>query len=264
MMYLRMVREFTTERLALRPLTRADADALHALWTMAGIARFVWDGETIPIEQTRDILERNERLFAESRYGLWGAWDRDRDRLVAFAGLWHFREPPELELIYGVRDDRCRRGYGTEAAAAVLHYAFEQLGMNSVRASTDVPNVASQRVLEKLGFTLLRRANAGGRDTLFYERELGPEESIELPTLAELTTAAKPACVKCGSELVRTDSPASRWTLVIGGGMSAWMLMRGEPDAGVMLLITTVTLAAGVRTRFQFRRCDNCGYEWRR
>jgi RimJ/RimL family protein N-acetyltransferase len=43
------------------------------------------------------------------------------------------------------------------------------LGMPVVKASTDGANTASIRVLEKLGFTFVRRATVAGLDTLFYE-----------------------------------------------------------------------------------------------
>jgi hypothetical protein len=92
------------------------------------------------------------------------------------------------------------------------------------------------------------------------------DDAIEsaAPTVQDLLAPRPPACISCGSEAIRMDSPAMRWTLVIGGGMSAWVLIRGFVDAAVMLVITTVTLAAGVRTRFHFRRCERCGHEWRR
>ena len=43
------------------------------------------------------------------------------------------------------------------------------LDMPVVRASTDVANSASVRVLEKLGFRFVRRSTVGGLPTLFYE-----------------------------------------------------------------------------------------------
>ena len=161
--------ELRTVRLRLRPLTSEDAASVHALWTMPAVASFIWDGRAVPIEHTIEILLRNEELFAQSHFGLWGAW-REDDRLVALTGLWHFRDPPELELIYAVADDTCGLGYATEAAAAVVEYAVREVGMNVIRASVDAPNEASARVLAKLGFRFSRRATVGGLDTLFYER----------------------------------------------------------------------------------------------
>ena len=84
-----------------------------------------------------------------------------------------------------------------------------------------------------------------------------------LPTLEDLTAPAS-ACVVCGSDAVRIDSPASRYVLLIGGAAAAWVLYRGEINAAIVLLLATVTLAAGVRKKFHFRRCDRCGHEWHR
>ena len=43
-------------------------------------------------------------------------------------------------------------GYATEAGRALLQWAFDRLDLNRVQAETDTRNVASARVLEKLGF----------------------------------------------------------------------------------------------------------------
>ena len=85
----------------------------------------------------------------------------------------------------------------------------------------------------------------------------------ELPTLEELTAPAA-ACVVCGSESVRIDSPAMRYVLLIGGAVAGWLLYRGAVDAAIGLLLATGMLAGGVRKRFHFRRCDRCGHQWHR
>ena len=153
----------------LRPIASADAEQLHALWTSAGVRRFLWDDEIITPDATRAAIAQSERLFADHRFGLWGAFPLDTPRLCGFAGLWFFRQPPELELLYGIAEDCWHRGYATEIAQAVLDYAFNVLEMPVVSASTDPPNLASIRVLEKLGFSGVRRGTAGGRETVFFE-----------------------------------------------------------------------------------------------
>jgi len=161
----------TTARFALRPLGAADAQELHALWTAPGVRRFLWDDEVIPRAQTDEIVARSAELFAGRGLGLWGARARDRgahDALAGFAGYWYFRDPPELELLYGVAEPG--RGAATEIARALVDYGFDALGFDEIRASTDAAHAASARVLDKLGFTLERRATAAGLDTLFYRR----------------------------------------------------------------------------------------------
>ncbi len=112
-------------------------------------------------------------MFEEQAFGLWGAWAPASRTLVGFGGLWHFRDPPDLELLYGVAERLWGQGYAGEIAQAVLTYCFDSLNMPVVRASTDVANSASVRVLEKLGFRLVRRSSAGGLPTVFYEMRPG-------------------------------------------------------------------------------------------
>ncbi len=162
-----------TERLELRPLVAADADELRSVFNRAEVRRFLWDGRTLSSEDVTGLLERNEALFAEERTGLWGLRIRgEPPKLQGFAGMWYFHDPPELELLYGLSGEVWGLGLATEAAAAVVWYAAEHLGHARVVASADAPNVASHRVMERLGMTFVRRALDEGRDTVWYARDL--------------------------------------------------------------------------------------------
>ena len=160
----------TTRRLILRPVHRQDAEALHQLWTSPGVRRFLWDDDIIPMARTHEVIERSDELFGARRGGLWVAsTSGDSTALAGFGGLWPFRDPPEMELLYGVAEPLWGRGYATEIACAVTSYCFEWLALPAMRASTDAANLASIRVLEKCGFRFMRRDNLGGLDTVFYD-----------------------------------------------------------------------------------------------
>jgi RimJ/RimL family protein N-acetyltransferase len=164
--------DLSTTRLELRPLGAADAEALHALWTDVDVRRFLWDGECIPVERTRAVITESERLFTTERRGLWGAWLRSDKQLCGFGGFWYFRDPPDLELLYGLGRVYWHQGLATELATAVVEYGVSRLGMSDIRASTDAPNEASVRVLDRLGFRLVRRATVGELDTLFFDKRV--------------------------------------------------------------------------------------------
>ena len=83
------------------------------------------------------------------------------------------REPPELELLYGVADNYLKQGYGREIARAVIQYGFSTLDMTEIRASCDEPNHDSRRLLEALGFSLRNRGLVNGLDTVFYSKPRG-------------------------------------------------------------------------------------------
>ena len=77
---------------------------------------------------------------------------RGSDTVVGSCG---FKGPPadgSVEIAYGVSPEQRNRGYATEAAAALVTYAFERADVHVVRAHTLPNSTASQRVLEKCGF----------------------------------------------------------------------------------------------------------------
>ena len=160
-----------TERLRLFPLFEKDTEALHVLWTQPDVRQFLWDGESIPPEQTAEVVAESERLFRESGLGLWSAHADSGSGMIGFCGYWYFHEPPELQVLYGLSPDQWGRGLATEAACAMIRYGFETLGLKEVIGSTDVPNLASVRVMEKAGMSFQKRVSINGLDTLYYRIE---------------------------------------------------------------------------------------------
>jgi [ribosomal protein S5]-alanine N-acetyltransferase len=160
--------------LSLHPVAAADVESLHAVFIQPGVRRFVFDGQIIARELTQQIVERSAALSAERGLGLWlaranpAAAGSDSHAIVGFGGFWHFREPPELELLYGVADACIGRGYGLEIARGVVQYGFDALRMPVIRASTDAGHLASQRILDRLGFVCERREVVHALDTMFY------------------------------------------------------------------------------------------------
>ena len=59
-----------------------------------------------------------------------------------------------VEIGYGIKKEYEGQGYMTEAVAAMVGWAGEQIGVNYIEAETEPDNKASQRVLEKNGFHL--------------------------------------------------------------------------------------------------------------
>jgi RimJ/RimL family protein N-acetyltransferase len=160
--------ELETKRLRLRPLAEADVDELHALWSSPEVRKYLWDDEVIARQLTASLVEESLRLFAAHGYGLWGTRFHDREDLVGFGGFWYFHTPPKLELLYGIAPEHWNRGLATEIAQALIRCGFEELEFSEVWASTDAPNAASARVLEKAGLRFERREVVDGLETLFY------------------------------------------------------------------------------------------------
>ena len=142
-----------TARLRLRPFRDADADDLFALHSNAYVLRY-WDA---PPWRERARAERfitAGRQMAHDGTGARLAVDRACD--ATFIGWCQLtRWNPDYRsasLGYCFADAAWGHGYATEAARALLRWAFDTLDLNRVQAQTDTRNRASARVLDKLGF----------------------------------------------------------------------------------------------------------------
>jgi ribosomal-protein-alanine N-acetyltransferase len=161
---------FETDRCELRPVSPGDTNELHRLWITPGVRKFLWDDEIISLERAAEAVAMSLELFARDRFGLWAVRRKGSQEICGFAGLWPFRDPPEIELLYGVAEPLWGQGYAVEVSQAILTYCYDTLGMSVVRASINAPHVASARVLEKLGFTRVRQGTVDGSEHIFFER----------------------------------------------------------------------------------------------
>jgi RimJ/RimL family protein N-acetyltransferase len=138
-------------RLVLRPVHMAEAAALHALFVHEDVRRYLTDGVAMSRAWVEGIIRESASSFAARGLGLWSAREHGAQRIIGLTGFRDFYTPPVLELFYAVWPSYWHRGFATEMATAAIDYAFRHVGLPAVRASTDAPNQASLRVLERLG-----------------------------------------------------------------------------------------------------------------
>ena len=142
-----------TARLRLRPFDDADANDLFALHSNAYVLRY-WDAPPWSERERAGRFITACRQMAQEGTGARLAVDRVSDG--AFIGWCSLnRWNPDYRsasLGYCFDDAAWGHGYATEAARALLQWAFDTLDLNRVQAETDTRNAASARVLEKLGF----------------------------------------------------------------------------------------------------------------
>lgn len=142
-----------TARLRLRPFDDTDADDLFALHSNADVLRY-WDSPPWSDRERADRFVAVCREMAEEGTGARLAVDRLADgAFIGWCGLirWNpiYRS---ASLGYCYAEAAWGHGHATEAARALLQWGFDTMDLNRVQAETDTRNVASARVLEKLGF----------------------------------------------------------------------------------------------------------------
>jgi ribosomal-protein-alanine N-acetyltransferase len=146
-------RSFASKRLRFTPLAGHDLDAFHALVVDEHVRRFLMDGQVQPRQWSEGRLRDSGALFEQHGIGLWMVREIRGDALVGFCGFLVIPAlQPEPQLLYAVYERFTGRGYATEMASACVMRARNMAGFEVVYAGVDEPNVASRRVLEKLGF----------------------------------------------------------------------------------------------------------------
>jgi RimJ/RimL family protein N-acetyltransferase len=142
-----------TARLRLRFLVPEDFAVVHAIESREDVCRWLYWGPRSE-QQTRVALERRiARAHDAPETGVTFAIElTESGAMVGHVGVTV--GPPEHrqgELGFIVHPDHGGRGYATEAAQAVLGLSFGAYGLHRVEGRAEARNVASIRVLEKLG-----------------------------------------------------------------------------------------------------------------
>ena len=163
---------FETPRLLLRPFLPVDEEVLHAFFTQPDVRRFLWDDRVVGRETVGGLIQASLASFSARGFGQWAAEDAGTRALVGFCGLRPVDESEEIEILYALVRERWGLGLATEAGNAVLAHAFLDAGLPRVIGRTDAPNLASARVLERLGLRFEGERLVGGRPTLHYALSL--------------------------------------------------------------------------------------------
>ena len=143
-----------TERLELRPLPAAAAAARPGDRAAAAKALVAKLHPEWPQADLLDVLPLQAAATPDDeRFGIWVLIEREIGLVCGDVG---FMGRPgadgTIEIGYSVVPACRRLGYATEAAGAMVAWALAQPEVSSIVARCDVDNVASIRVLERLGF----------------------------------------------------------------------------------------------------------------
>jgi RimJ/RimL family protein N-acetyltransferase len=144
-----------TERLILRRWKPSDLEPFAEINADPRVMQYF--PSCLSRQESDEFVERIEDHFLNHGFGLFAAELKSDSKLMGFMGLHvasfqaHFT--PCVEIGWRIGASYWNKGFATEGALAVIGFAFDRLRLDGIVSFTVPENVASRKVMEKIGMT---------------------------------------------------------------------------------------------------------------
>ena len=158
-----------TPRLILRTITLDDVDAVALTWKLyeGPISR-----EDAQYQVARMIGNHRQNAPGKITHLCLAIIHKEAREWIGWCGLDNLDQArPNPVLFYLLKTSYWGQGLATEAARALLDFAFDELSLARIDSSAAHDNVASKRVMEKLGMQYLGLDEEGGHSFTLTREE---------------------------------------------------------------------------------------------
>lgn len=140
-----------TDRLIIRPTQNRDLTPIHEILKDEDTMRFFVEG-TYSRDKVKEVINRNEKEVNHYTVMI-----KDSYRVIGKLSFndWFMKDTKEIGWIFNKL--AWGNGYATEAAKAMIDYAFNNLNTHRIIATCQPENLASKRICEKIG--MIQEAN---------------------------------------------------------------------------------------------------------
>lgn len=160
-----------TPRMSLLPWKPEDTSEFLPIASDREVMRYIGDGLPWSREQVERFVAR--QIDVQRRYGfcLWQLRFRATGALIGFCGLQPLDGTDEIEIGWWLARAFWGQGLATEAAREAMRDGLERVGLRRVVAIAQLPNLASVRIMKKLGMKLEREMEWKGVPVAQYAIE---------------------------------------------------------------------------------------------
>ncbi|WP_046245650.1 GNAT family N-acetyltransferase [Hymenobacter terrenus] len=167
---------FDTDRLHFRPFVEADVAGMFKLDSDPAVHRYLGGHLLTDPAQSLEMIHFIQAQYRATGIGRWAVLLRATGEFMGWAGLKLVSGPVNgqhnfYDLGYRFSPRYWGQGYGNEAARAWLDYGFQIMGLLRICAYADIDNVASRRILEKIGLQLGNEFIEDGVRCVWYEAD---------------------------------------------------------------------------------------------
>ena len=151
-----MMRQFFMKTIRLGFSVWSEEDLLDAseLWGDSEVTKFIAADGKMSKEQVKQRLKKEIETYNNSNVQYWPIYSIEANQNVGCCGLRPYDSENNIfEMGIHLKKEYWGNGFAQEACSAVIEYAFNTLGANSLFCGHNPKNMASAQLLKKLGFT---------------------------------------------------------------------------------------------------------------
>lgn len=144
-----------TERLILKPTSKADAELILELMNTAKWIKFIGDRNIKSIEDAEKyIMDKMVSQFERLGYSNYTLIIKSNNVKIGTCGLFDREGLAGIDIGFAFLPEHEKKGYAYESALKLVEIAFKEFGITEINAITTKDNISSQKLLEKLNFAL--------------------------------------------------------------------------------------------------------------
>ena len=157
---------YQSKTIVIREFLSSERPLFGSLFEDKEVTRFL---PQLHANEYHQLFETALKDYHLGPFGRWGIFDAKNGLFIGTCLYRPFVEvPDQTEIGYSLIKSYWGMGIGTELARALLIYGFANTNTNEIVALTDLKNIGSQKVLQKLGFKQLNTIERRGVELSYF------------------------------------------------------------------------------------------------
>lgn len=159
-----------TSRLQLSSLEKKNAEQVLFLRSDKEVNKFIKRQTPSNIDDALAFIDKIQREYRNKESVSWAIHLKDDPLMIGSICLWNFSSDRKTaEVGYDLNPLYHNKGIMTEALQAILHFGFERLALDTIKAFTHYANESSKRLLIKNGFSIVAgEKDADNEDNIIF------------------------------------------------------------------------------------------------
>ncbi len=161
-----------TDRLILREIEEYDLQGIFELDSDPQVHRYLGKKPITSIQESKSIIQYIRKQYEQDGIGRWAVMDKKTNQFIGWSGLKYEKNVREemhyYDLGYRLKKKFWGKGIATETAQKSLDYGFQIMNLEEIYAGAHIENIASNKVLQKVGLKFIETFEYDGAPHNWY------------------------------------------------------------------------------------------------